>query len=223
MGIRTGRNWGKPKSRIAVFENSINTHYIQIMNKIKKLIDTNYGTSRGLVRSALGQLDYLSGRIDPFLNPRMESVERVVFVCLGNINRSAFAEAAASALGVKTCSIGLSTTTGHPAFEKAITTADSLGFDLTAHSATNLTDYQFRPNDLLLAMEIRHAYRLRDAKIPIESIALLGHWSAPHRIHLHDPHTLSDAYFRTCFNLLRSAVEGLVEDLKSAKSPSLLP
>ncbi|MFZ4289646.1 low molecular weight phosphatase family protein [Variovorax sp. HJSM1_2] len=191
------------------------------MSKTLTLIDTNYGTARGLVRTVLGQVAYISGSINPFLNPRLESIERIVFVCLGNINRSAFAEAVASALGVKTCSIGLSTTTGHPAFEKAIQTADLLGFELRNHSATNLTDYEFRPNDLLLAMEIRHAHQLRDAGIPTEAIALLGHWSAPHRVHLHDPHTLSDAYFRTCFTLLRSAVEGLVEDLKTAKSPSL--
>ena len=107
---------------------------------------------------------------------------RVLFVCLGNINRSAFAEQAARALGVNACSIGLSTTTGVPAFHKAVETAPKFGLDLTHHRATDIKDYSLRSTDLLLVMEIRHARNLAAAGIPKESIALLGHWSSPHRI-----------------------------------------
>jgi len=72
-------------------------------------------------------------------------VDRLVFVCLGNINRSAFAEQVARSLSANTCSIGLSTTTGAPAFDKAIETAPLFGLDLSHHRATNLKDYAFRP------------------------------------------------------------------------------
>jgi protein-tyrosine phosphatase len=193
------------------------------LSRIRQLVDTNYGTVRGLVRVLLGQMEYVLGRTAPYLHPRMQAVERLVFVCLGNINRSAFSEAVARGQGVQTCSIGLSTTTGHPAFHKAVATAHALGLDLAAHTATDLSDYQFRPTDLLLVMEIRHAQQLRAAGYPAASIALLGHWAAPHRIHLHDPHVLSDAYFRTCFGLLQSAVQGLVADLRAAGSPCIRP
>jgi protein-tyrosine phosphatase len=193
----------------------------QYLSRVRQLIDTNYGTVRGLVRVGLGQLEFVMGRTEPYLHPRLQQIDRLVFVCLGNINRSAFSEAVARAHGVRTCSIGLSTTTGHPAFYKAVATAGPLGLDLGAHKATDLSDYQFRPNDLLLVMEIRHAHKLRAAGFPVGSIALLGHWSAPHRIHLHDPHVLSDAYFRTCFDLLQSAVQGLVADLRATNSPCI--
>ncbi len=191
------------------------------LSRVHRLIDTNYGTMRGLIRVLLGQMEYVLGRTESYLHPRLYAVERLVFVCLGNINRSAFSEAVACGQGVHTCSIGLSTTTGYPAFHKAVATAQALGLDLTAHTATDLSDYQFRPTDLLLVMEIRHAQQLRAAGYPADSIALLGHWAAPHRIHLHDPHVLSDAYFRTCFNLLQSAVHGLVADLRVAGSPCI--
>jgi protein-tyrosine phosphatase len=191
--------------------------------RIRQLIDTNYGTVRGVVRVLFGQIEFALGRTEPYLHPQLQSVDRLVFVCLGNINRSAFSEAVARGQGVHTCSIGLSTTTGHPAFHKAIATAQSLGLDLAAHTATDLSDYQFRSTDLLLVMEIRHAHKLRAAGYPAASIALLGHWAAPHRIHLHDPHVLSDAYFRTCFTLLQSAVQGLVADLRAAGSPCIRP
>ncbi|MDR7377297.1 protein-tyrosine phosphatase [Rhodoferax ferrireducens] len=189
--------------------------------RVQKMVDTNYGTVRGWVRVVLGQLEFATGRVEQYLHPRLQDVDRLVFVCLGNINRSAFSEIVARAQGVTTCSLGLSTMTGQPAFHKAVATARPFGLDLSAHTATDLTDYQFRPTDLLLVMEIRHAEKLRAAGIPPASIALLGHWAAPHRIHLHDPHVLSDAYFRTCFTLLHSAVSGLVADLRAAGSPCI--
>ena len=186
---------------------------------LRRLIDANYGTTRGLVRTLLAQLEFVLGRLDGYTHPAAAQVDRLVFVCLGNINRSAFAEQVARALGANTCSIGLSTTTGGPAFHKAIATAPQFGLDLSSHRATDIKDYVFRPTDLLLAMEIRQAGQLVAAGIPRQSIALLGHWAAPHRIHLHDPHTLSDAYFRTCFTLIHSSVHGLVADLRVAQSP----
>lgn len=186
---------------------------------LRRVIDANYGTTRGLVRTLLAQLEFVLGRLDDHTDPAAAQVDRLVFVCLGNINRSAFAEQVARALGANTCSIGLSTTTGGPAFHKAIETAPQFGLDLSSHRATDITDYSFRPTDLLLAMEIRHAGQLVASGVPKQSIALLGHWAAPHRIHLHDPHTLSDAYFRTCFTLIHSAVHGLVAEMRAAQSP----
>lgn len=173
------------------------------------------------MRSALAQTEFAMGRLEAHTQPASARVDRLVFVCLGNINRSAFAEQVARGLGVNTCSIGLSTTTGAPAFEKAIETAPHFNLDLTQHRATDMTDFTFRPNDLLLAMEIRHARKLVATGIPKESVALLGNWASPHRIHLHDPHTLSDAYFRTCFTLIHSAVHGLVRELRAIQSPAL--
>ena len=191
--------------------------------RIQRLVETNYGTIRGLVRVLLGQLEFATGRLDRHLRPDPRRVERLVFVCLGNINRSAFAEWVARKHGATTSSIGLSTTTGAPAFHSAIKTASELGIDLSAHAATDIADYQYRPGDLLLAMEVRHARQLLAHGIPADAIALLGHWSSPHRIHLHDPHTLSDAYFRTCFTLINSAVGNLTAELRASKSPCLPP
>lgn len=187
--------------------------------RLSTLIAGSFGTHRGLVRMLLGETEYLAGRVNQFLQPDLAATQRLVFVCLGNINRSAFAEGVAAASGLHTASIGLSTTTGNPAFHMAIDTARHFGIDLQAHRATDFTDYEYRPGDLLLAMEIRHAHRLADQGIPQQAIALLGHWATPHRIHIHDPHTLSSAYFRTCFTLIHSAVLELATDCRSTCSP----
>lgn len=70
-------------------------------------------------------------------------------------------------------------------------------------------------------METRHTLALRDRGMPTEAIALLGYWASPRRIHLHDPYTLSDAWFRNCFTPVHSAVVGLVAELRMAKNPSV--
>lgn len=200
---------------------TILTRRFPLPARLRRVIDTNHGTVRGLVRTMLAQLEFVLGRLESHTHPAAKKVHRLVFVCLGNINRSAFAEHVARSLGANTCSLGLSTTTGASAFHKAVEMAPQFGLDLTQHRATDFKDYQFLSTDLLLAMEIRHAKQLMAAGIPGQSIALLGNWASPHRIHLHDPHTLSDAYFRTCFTLVHSAVDGLVAELRAAQSPCL--
>ena len=63
-----------------------------------------------------------------------------------------------------------------------------------------------------MALEPRLAAALasRYAAEPEVQVTLLGLWSRPRRAHLHDPHTLSAAYFRTCFDLIDTAVAALL-------------
>ncbi len=182
------------------------------------MVDDSYGSVRGWVRCLLAQMEFAVGRLDRFIQPEPRQVRRLVFVCLGNINRSAFAGAAALRRGAQAVSIGLSTSTGAPATDQAMRCAARFGLDLAAHTATDISDYEFVAGDLLLVMEIRHVHRLIGQGIAPEAIALLGNWSSPHRIHLHDPHTLSDSYYRSCFALIQSAVDQLVDELAAADS-----
>jgi protein-tyrosine phosphatase len=147
-------------------------------------------------------------------------VHRLVFVCLGNINRSAYAEAVAHGIGLgsRCISVGLATTSGAPATRQARQTAALHGRSLEMHHATDWSDYRYQAGDLLLAMEIRHVHRLMRLGIPAEAIALLGAWASPPRLHLHDPDTLCDAYFRSCFALIESAVRSLAADPAVAPS-----
>ena len=179
--------------------------------RLASAVRQSHGTWRGWVRSMLAQLEFLTGRLTPWTVAQLsgQRPHRYVFVCLGNINRSAFAAEVARRCGLHCASIGLSTATGLPAYEKAIVQAAAMGYDLTAHRATHIADYGWQEGDLLFAMEVRHVRWMIDSGIPSSAIALLGFWAAPQRIHLHDPHTLSDEYFATCFTLIESAVRRL--------------
>lgn len=181
-------------------------------------LNARHGTWRGWVRAMLANVELYLGRLGQWTSPeRLRSSRRLVFVCLGNINRSAFASAVAQGLGEPSISIGLSTTTGAPAFTQAVIQARRQGVDLQQHKATDFTDYEFIEGDLLFVMEIRHARQLVARGIPSSAIVLLGTWAVPRRIHLHDPHTLSEAYFETCFGLIESAVRRVIE-LRGSRS-----
>jgi protein-tyrosine phosphatase len=191
------------------------------MSKLLALINKNHGTYRGYIRSLLAQSEYLLGRLDPFLDIQPHRVSRLVFVCLGNINRSAFAHALSHKYGANTFSFGLSASSGNPAFPLAIDTAERFRVDLRPHVTTDLTNYRYRDGDLLLTMEVRHAHKLLEAGFPIQAITLLGNWATPHRIHIHDPHTLSREYFLSCFTLIFSAVTNLLKYLAEENSPCM--
>ncbi len=192
-----------------------------VFRRALRLIETNHGTHRGWVRYLLGQLEGVTGAPGRFRTMEPGQVGRLVFVCLGNINRSAFAQAVAAREPVACISLGLSTTTGAPATAMAQEVAREFGIALERHAATDFSDYEPRTDDLLLVMELRHAHRLVQRGIPAARIALLGHWARPIRYHIHDPEKLSREYYRSCFGVILPAVVNLVNELRQANSPSM--
>lgn len=173
------------------------------------LIDDFFGTARGAVRLALahGQVALGAGRIAP---EALAGTRRLVFVCLGNICRSAFADAVAQAAGASAVSAGLSTHAGGPAHPPVVAEAGRMGYDLSAHRTTPIADYQPRAGDLLLTMEVRQLAALdRDPRLAGFPKMLLGSWARPW-LHLHDPYQLGDAYLANCLQRIERATKALV-------------
>jgi protein-tyrosine phosphatase len=171
-------------------------------------INRRFGTWRGLIRLLLAYAELTVGRLDIFRVKNHESVRRLVFVCLGNICRSAFAEQIAIEQGLPVASVGLSTTTGASSPTEAVESAGRQGVDLCGHRAMDWKDFKILPGDLFLVMEIRQAHEVRRrlAGRTDVAVALLGMWCAPIMPHIHDPFSLSAEYFDTCFIRVRQAV-----------------
>ena len=181
------------------------------------MIQSRFGTFRGLVRLALSYPQLLLGR-SASVAPDPPQVRRLVFVCQGNICRSAFADVAARRAGMNSASFGLSTTTGRAAHDPAIIAAQMLGHDLSDHRAVDLVDYRPQEGDLLLAMEVRQLHRLAaDPRLKNLPRMLLGRWTRPMLPHLHDPYELDDAYMATCLARIGQAVAGLVRAFPGAR------
>ncbi len=191
---------------------------------MKETIDRRYGTWRGLVRAILGHLEHGTGRLRSFRLRDPESVRRAVFVCHGNICRSAFAHLEAVRHGLNVASLGLSTSTGGRSPKQALAASERAGVDMTAHRATSWPDFKVLPGDLFLVMEVRQAHEIRRRLGPRDDvrIALLGMWCKPPMPHLHDPYKLGDDYFDTCFVRVREAVANLAADLPNARIDSPL-
>ena len=172
-------------------------------------LSRNFGTARGLVRLGLSYVEAVP-LWSAAIKPEPEEVLRLVFVCHGNICRSAFAEGVARDLGLNAASFGLSTSTGKPAHEPARAAAIALGHPIEDHLTTMVQHFVPQPGDYLLGMEHRHLRRLaaRDglAKVPR---GLLGSYASPPMPHLHDPYHLDPAFMQVCLRRVESAVQGL--------------
>jgi protein-tyrosine phosphatase len=181
------------------------------------LITSNFGTLRGLVRLGLSYGEVAVGQAG-VVAPDPDKTRRLVFVCHGNICRSAFADVVARRAGLRVASFGLSTDAGKGAHPPAVEAAAALGFDLSAHRTTRAQDFVPEDGDFLLAVETRQLRRL-SADPTLNSLprSLLGLYAAPSFPHLHDPYELDPAYMPVCLRRIESAVANLAKAFPGAQ------
>jgi protein-tyrosine phosphatase len=168
-------------------------------------IQARYGRRMGCVRYHVARTLDRVGMFKALRRIRWDHVERLVFVCHGNICRSAYADARARLAGLRSASFGLAARDGDCANAVAHARAAARGVDLSAHRATSASGALIRAGDLLIAMEPGHLRPL--AQVATAPTTLLGLWATPPRPHLEDPYGLSLEYFDTCFDVIDSAVE----------------
>ncbi len=186
----------------------------------RTLIRDRYGSSRSMLKLLSTGLDYHLGRLKIIEEINWSKVQRLVFICQGNVCRSPFAEAVARQHDVPAVSFGLKTNPGTPVNPIASRIALEMGVDMTDHSSQRFEPIQLRDGDLILGMEPAHLQtlerRTNAANVQWTLLGLLLPGSkAPF---LADPYGMSDAYHRRCFRLIESAVRYLT---KSWSMPSL--
>ena len=177
---------------------------------------SKYGTWRGALRLALAHAEVAAG-LAGAARPDPTKVRRLVFVCHGNICRSAYADVLARRAGMEVASFGLSTSSGKRAWPAVSELAAARGVDMTAHRTTRIEDYVPLPGDYLLGMETRHMRKL--AVHPLTAIlprGLLGSYAEPGYPHLHDPYLLDPAYMEVCLNRIERAVAKLIRRYPTA-------
>lgn len=187
-------------------------------------IDRRYGTWRGWVRLMLAHIEHRSGRLQQFELRRPAAVRRVVYVCLGNICRSAYGHQVAREMGLRVASLGLSTTTGAASPDQAVVAARRQGVAMDSHRALDWSNFLVESGDLFLVMEVRQAHELRRrlGQRDDVQVCLLGQFGSPAIPHLHDPFSLGDPYFDTCFERVRQATAGLLARLRQAGAPAVV-
>jgi protein-tyrosine phosphatase len=170
----------------------------------------NYGSRRGFLKIWWSRVQNLAGYYRDYRAVDWEGVERLVFVCQGNICRSAYAGARAEMQGNKAVSYGLATQAGLPANERAIEVAARRGIGLERHRTAPIEEYRPEAGDLLVAMEPWQASSLRDIYGTSSACTLLGLWGRPITPHIQDPYGATPEYFNHCFNNIDIAVNEIL-------------
>ncbi len=181
------------------------------------LLKDEYGSKRGALRRYQYNFLSLLGKYHVYYRIDWHSIDRLVFVCKGNICRSAYSEIFARSLGLDAISCGINTERGHPANSTAIEVAASRGFDLGQHKTTPIGELKFKETDLILAMEPWQAEYLSNHFNGSHNCSLLGLWGKPIRPYIHDPYGSSSTYFNNCFNYIESSIHEVTRKISKNK------
>jgi protein-tyrosine phosphatase len=135
-------------------------------------------------------------------------VQRLVFVCSGNVCRSPYGSGRARLLGIPALSCGISATDGAGADPTAVRMAAERNVALGAHRSVNLTSLDLSSRDLLLAAEPVHARAAEALSVRANAqVTLLGLWSNPPSAVIPDPYGMQDTCFELVFNLIDQAIQ----------------
>jgi protein-tyrosine phosphatase len=181
------------------------------------LCERRWGSKRGLLSHVAWHAADTVGGLRRFRSVKWSRIERLVFVCKGNICRSPYAEARARALGLRVTSFGIDADCDKLASEEAALAAQARGVDLSRARARRVADVVLTAEDLLLAMEPWHARALEPlAQARGCQVTLLGLWARPRCPYIGDPHGRSEAFFARCFGAIDSGIDGVRGRLAAA-------
>ena len=191
---------------------------VNINKSINHWLAERFGSRRGFVQTCWYRILYLAGSYRNYQQIDWESVERLVFVCKGNICRSAYAEAVARSLNIDSISCGIHTQHDLPANKGAIRAAEVKGVDLKKHKTTPIQSLVIREGDLLVVMEPWQADYIARELDESYRCSLLGLWGQPVNPHIQDPYGASSVYFNYCFNYIEKSVHEIAGKIRKTKN-----
>lgn len=186
-----------------------------MINKISTRLRQEYGGQKYfLICRAYQWLQKLGLQPSTQRYVRANSVHRVVFVCKGNICRSAFAHQYFHIRipSYAVASFGLLTKTGLQMNDKIQKNCAQYGVNRRAHQSTSMQDFNHDPADLYLCMEPYQLNQIR-RHWPTAHAALLGDFLSKPRPYFPDPYATNDEYVARSVDLLKEAVDNLIDTL----------
>lgn len=158
--------------------------------------------------------------------PLPEDIRSVLFICHGNIIRSAFSEAwirqrlDADPQGICIQSAGLRAIEGKPADPRAVTAAGEMGVDLALHEAKPLTSELIESSDLIVVMdylnEANLLARFPQARDQIRLVAECGGGTQADEVT--DPYNGDIDTVRESYRRLQPLLEGFVTRLLDVRA-----
>jgi protein-tyrosine phosphatase len=179
-----------------------------------------YGGRRAYLHHLATRALWFAGTYRQLTQIDWRAIDRLVFVCKGNICRSPYGAERARLLGVDAVSFGLEATDGTDADPAAYRNARQRQVDLSAHRARRLEESRLRRGDLLLVFEPRQVSAVRERCGDAAVVSLAGLWSRPARPYICDPYGRNDLCFQECYAVIDTGVTLLASQLLAAKNGS---
>lgn len=176
---------------------------------LMELIADIFGSKKGLIRHYYYKCLLIFGGYKQYQTVDWQSVDRLVFVCHGNICRSAFCEYFARSLGLNSASVGLECTDGNSADERAQALATIRSLNMSGHATMNARNFKKQPGDLFIVMEPKHLHALKNLLGVSYQVTLIGLWPEKKNSYVHDPYSANQKYFNNCIDYLASCVEAI--------------
>ena len=194
--------WYDPMPGIIDVLNIVKTYSSRIYDILSHKIAVSYHGSR-LVRHRL--------------RTKLKSARSVLFLCYGNINRSALAQAIAEQsfphCKVTFYSAGFHSPDQRPADPNMVKVAAADNIDLSNWKSRTLTADLIEKSDVILAMEIKHLERLKqDFPESTHKSFLLGSLSkdtSNESVEISDPYNQPLPFYQHIFNRVKEAVTQL--------------
>lgn len=174
--------------------------------------------SRGIVRRLAAKIHLASGGFNALKDIDAARVDRFVFVCVGNVCRSPYAEAAAQSQGVSATSCGVDVSRSTPAELMAVEAASLRGMDLSAHRSRSIYEVQLDSADCLVVMAPAHLAAVQAVAAASScQVTLLGLWCNPVIVEIPDPYGKPLEEFRKCYDEIDRALTGLLSVVHAQK------
>lgn len=149
-------------------------------------------------------------------------LKHIIFVCKGNICRSAFAEKYFKQLTngkkvtIESCGLDVEKECAVP--KEAAQVAKEFNVNLGDHRSKGIAGCNFYEADLIVAMEYKQYLRLVDLfpEIATNVCVLRDFATWPHRLfcNIHDPYGQGENDFRRCFRLIATSLVALSDLVK---------
>ena len=157
----------------------------------------------GTLRHIQQRLTTSSRQLKRYRTVEWSRVERLHFVCKGNVCRSAYACERAKMLGVAAVSSGVHAGSMFGADPNAISVAARRDVLLDQHLTSAFEHALINASDLVVAMEPWQASTVRKRVDDFDAqITLLGLWVLPPQLIVEDPYGNPDDVFDSCFDVI---------------------
>ena len=138
---------------------------------------------------------------------KLRRVEYIIFVCMGNVCRSAFAEyylrSKNLSPSIKIESCGLNVDQHGPSPEQAIKAADIFGVNMRSHISKSYKECDFSKADIIIPMEYSHYKKIINMfplyKNKTHLLKDFAPWPRCLNCNIYDPYGQDEGTFLSCF------------------------